>query len=1437
MKPFDVLDRHTFIHQHLLLEASAGTGKTFSIQHIVTRLLLATNKGEEPLLLSQILLVTFTRAATRDLKYRVRTNLQESLHLLESSLYGKDSQKIPDYIQAIIETGKEAVEKARNRLQEALLLFDQASIFTIHSFCARMLRQFPLAGDLGLHAHVSEEHSSDKEKRQIIADFFRTELDWNLFFPAQIAILLKGDPNQQKLIRLMQRQYSFPPFSTSQEMFFQWSEKMNSVKIRWNILPEKLLEDFIVQSSHYRNHTQGMTKKEVAAKIAVFAHLFGKNQWTMKELNDLVQEGLLWIDALHPSLQKKGNLEQEKLHYPHFTEEIRKSLDPLIRSARDFSTILSRVAAACGQLLQRRQLENEKLSPDDLLYKMGQAIHRPSFVHHIREQYQAAIIDEFQDTDPLQWEIFRKIFFAEHREWKGYCHLVGDPKQSIYSFRQADIYTYLDAAKTIGENGCYSLTTNYRSHRNLIYALNALFSSENLPSFIALPTISHFLSYEPVHPPSTVDGETIRDHRGAVHFFCCDRTDHTNKQIDSERDIFFPFILQEIRRIHEEQKYPFSRFAVLVSDRYQGSRLAEFFDEYGMPYHLQRGTTITLSNSLELFKQCMEIILDPQDKGRIRIALAGSFIGWNCEEIQNDHLFSYALHWIHELRNHLFDKGFASFFEQFIRQQTKPNGKRIIEVIMEQNDGMHLYEDLEHIAHLVIKYQGTEWKNLEGISLFLNQLREWGKNGDDRIQRFQDPMSEGVKIATIHVSKGLEFPIVFALGLINRHHRQEDVIPFHDNGKKIWAVANKQSQEYQKYCEEQDAEKIRQLYVACTRAKVRLYIPAIFHPSQEKIAYGETSPLDLFFARLGQRSCSYEELYERIASGYAPHIKNFLHEMGKSHSISYSLDEKHNPSSLVQPHFSTLVSPPQPAISFSQVRVSSFSSLVAHGPQKEIPFISVNKNRHTLPAHAETGKFLHTILQKISFRDFASLHSEQEAIPLIQPFIQDTFFEEWLEVITSMIYRTLSIEISQISPGFCLSLLEPHHVYREMPFIFSQTEKNLELGHSDRDRFMKGVIDLLFFYNGHYYLVDWKTNWLGENEEAYHTPQLEIAMEKNSYYVQANIYKEMARKYLKVTEKRSFKECFGGVFYLFLRGLAPGKNTGIYFYPLFLFYCFFSLLGETSLDEFSAREEFTQEMLDLQKLCEEGGKELLGETTYLLLGLDADTPPCIAFYGDKERNDKVRITFINGILNTYQDVLDSVELLCTSHGRTKIHYICRPTQGWTWDISLAVMVKLAFTFGYRSSCCYLLADVWRSLIEEMGGVEGGGTIMHYGHSLGGSETDRACELLTPEEQKMIRVITFGSPTLVRDQGFQKVLNIVSMNDGVSSLFLDPNGHIQAFFDPNTNVKYYGTLNYTGFFFDSSAWPMDHLLNGPTYGPLLWKMGEEFLQEFPPIDFH
>lgn len=248
---------------------------------------------------------------------------------------------------------------------------------------------------------------------------------------------------------------------------------------------------------------------------------------------------------------------------------------------------------------------------------------------------------------------------------------------------------------------------------------------------------------------------------------------------------------------------------------------------------------------------------------------------------------------------------------------------------------------------------------------------------------------------------------------------------------------------------------------------------------------------------------------------------------------------------------------------------------------------------------------------------------------------------------------------------------------------------------------------------------------------------------------------------------------------------------------------------------------------EMGEAFEKVGKKFLGEGFWHFFGYHTHHPSQIGSYGKGELNDKVRITFINGILTGNNLINENLDLISKSHGGVNVHYVFRSTEGWTWDVGKAILIKFGFQIGFRSHHAYLLAKLWKELIHELGGVGNGGVIIHYAHSLGGSDTDRAKSFLSPEELKMIRVITFGSATLVRNEGYQSVINYISVRDGVSCFLIEPLGHIRNYFDPKSNVI------WLSHFFAWPIFPGDHPLSWKTYRTVLSDYGERFLKEFAP----
>jgi len=282
MNSFNVLDRNVQVHRNYLLEASAGTGKTFSIQNIVVRLLIEESQKQiNPFSLEEILVVTFTKAATRDLRLRIRSNIEKALGLLNKWECGQNQEDIPDYLLAILEQKKEVINRAKKRLQYALYTFDSAQIFTIHSFCARMMKNYALECDIGIHSDISENSFSGTEIIQIVRDFFRTEIRKENYSPAQIGIFLKKDPQQKKLLKAIQSGYECADSCSFEILFQKFSIEMMWLKKRFGLNKEDMIKDFKAQYELYKNYNVGETKNEsllmerlIYFFPSVFLHLF-----------------------------------------------------------------------------------------------------------------------------------------------------------------------------------------------------------------------------------------------------------------------------------------------------------------------------------------------------------------------------------------------------------------------------------------------------------------------------------------------------------------------------------------------------------------------------------------------------------------------------------------------------------------------------------------------------------------------------------------------------------------------------------------------------------------------------------------------------------------------------------------------------------------------------------------------------------------------------------------------------------------------------------------------------------------------------------------------------------------------------------------------------------------------------------------------------------
>lgn len=1145
MKAFNVLDREEKIHKNHLLEASAGTGKTFAIENMVVRLLL-----DQPISINQILIVTFTRAATRDLKIRIRSNIEKALHCFRG-----ESLHIPDYLKVWIEKGEESLFYARRKLEEALFSFDQAQIFTIHGFCSRMLREFIFDGDLAIEAAKDEVCCDDTQMIQTIRDYFRTEMDENTYSNTQLNILLKDYENsiqklEEELLNVLKKGLEIEQLPHFQEQVIFFQQSMEKLK-ELNLKPKKIEEDFFQQAPFYKIHNKNKEiKEEYLERLTRFSALFGKDDWNKDDLNILIRDGILFLDLFTTeNLNQKGKKSLNvSLHYPELSPILKERLLPIVTMAKSSTATFSRIAAGCQKLWQRSLNMKEILNFDSLLKCMEKAIQNSIFSEKVRSLYKAAIIDEFQDTDPLQWRIFNTLFLEESK-FQGILYLVGDPKQSIYSFRQADIYTYLSASESIGKANHASLNTNFRSHPPLVDALNVLFSANSTPNFMPLPKTDSSMEYTEVKS-ADISEKIFCDSLGSIHF-CLAKKEARQNLEKVEESQFFPFYLQEISRLQEKDGFSFDSHAILVADRYQAQRVSRFLEKNGIPTNCQRNTSLVESSAYRSFYEILFAVIHSHNQNAIKKALSSCLIGFSCVDILNissSNSFERIISLFIFLKKQLYQEGLASFFNALIQIRWNDT-ETILERILTYEHGLHFYEDLNQLFQLLLEHEEKENASPEGLLQFLDFLEDAEYSNKEALKKRNQAEKNAVNILTLHASKGLEFDIVFAIGLIKRNSISEKLIPMAGSeGIKLSPLLDSDSLEFKNYCLELDAEKMRQLYVAMTRAKFRLYLPTIIDSEVESPPLGQASPMELFLAKLGHPQSPVEELYRRMAGYDGTNVIHFIEQLPKKTKISYSFLEKLPTHNTKQPpqKIQEIHPPSKVALAVVEELVVSFTSLHTSNLQninkERVPDHCVDKEKtvHTLPAGAEIGIVLHEILEKIEFQKAHLLQDSKELVQQMRPFLKNSSFEEWEDVIAEMVFNALKAPFLFHGPCFRLSEIPSSLMHKEIEFLYP----------SDTNDFVKGVIDLIFYHNDRYYIVDWKSNWLGPSKENYSNSYLEESMAANHYFLQAEIYTNALKKYLNLFDKRPFHDIFGGCLYLFLRGLSSNdSSSGIFYIP------------------------------------------------------------------------------------------------------------------------------------------------------------------------------------------------------------------------------------------------------------------------------------------------
>lgn len=1184
---FDLLN--TPLEGTNLIEASAGTGKTYTITGLFLRLIV-----EKKMTVDQILVVTFTEAATNELKDRIRKKLREVIEAF-SRQEGEDLVTVAFIKKYADHAG------ALSSLQDALRDFDQAAIFTIHGFCQRMLTQnaFESSSLFDTELITNQENL----KREIVQDFWRKH-----FYhasPLFVNYALQQEFHPEKLLTLAGNKIFQPGLKIIPEVAFldstshqqEFLEAFHQAQQSWkNARPEveKILVNYEgLNRNRYRKES---CKNWIAAMDRFLASgetsslLFDKfEKFTTTEISSATKNG--FSPPIHPFFNLCQNLKD-------------KNDELTIAFQQQLQGLKKELFAAVPDALQKTKADRNVQSFDDLLLKLYHALSDEvgtELARSIRNKYHAALIDEFQDTDPVQYAIFKKIFDHEN----SILFLIGDPKQAIYGFRGADIFAYMKASNHTQAR--YTLAKNWRSGKNLVAAINTIFGSASQPFVFEAISYERISAADEATNQVVIDSDDRSNASLQLWFLDAGRFSDSGKPISKStaRELIIDSVSNEIARLIQLGKtkkatianapLKAADIAVLVRRNSEAIQMQQALSQMNVPSVLYSNANIFDAHEATEIERVIAAMAEPNHEKELKAALATDMLGFSGEaldQITKDEIQWEA--WFAKFQNYheIWSKrGFIRMFRQFLSDE------KILTRLISLPDGERRATNVLHLSEIL--HQASIEKNLKmtDVVKWLSEQRDPNSQRSEEHQLRLESDEKAVKIVTIHKSKGLEYPIVFCPFTWDgsKLNKNELDFAFHNENENMRLTLDIGSDQLDmnRMAAEKEllAENLRLFYVALTRAKHRCYVV------WGKINESETSAPGYIFHQPEILS------RESIVNSVGEHVKSLddaimLEELTVLRDRSAGAIDV-TPLRIQQPVSPLSSDDQKPGLSpiefkaniDRQWRVSSFSSLVYrhpyepdHADRDAVPGLSPTRSAEperivtqeptslifNFPGGFKAGMFFHHLFENLDF----SVKDKSIFESLVAESLPNFGYDmQWQQTICDMIENVISVPLDPARSDFTLSRVQQTDRLNEMEFYFpiksisNQKLKSLFSKHSRQQipeafpehieklnfapmrGFMKGFIDMVFNFENKYYLVDWKSNNLGNRAEDYDQKTMFAEMTAQYYFLQYYIYTVALDKYLKLRQPDyRYERDFGGVFYIFLRGIDPGKghDFGVY---------------------------------------------------------------------------------------------------------------------------------------------------------------------------------------------------------------------------------------------------------------------------------------------------
>lgn len=1156
------------LDRRVLIEASAGTGKTWTLCMLVLRLLLESGHA-----LSEILIVTFTEAATAELRYRLRARLIEA----RDSLTGRRSDAA---LEALLQRAGAA---AAERIETALASMDQARISTIHGFCQHVLSSWPLLCGRGFETELLENQA--ELIREVVGDVWRTELYTADETRQRLLLQLAGlkpetlEGTVKALSGLSDDGFDLLPAAPAEPAAVAWEalqQGFERLRPLWQTQAEA------IEALLHTAISQGQLKGNVyrldwlPGLLTTAAEIFGVPYLALPDKADKLDKlAKLGSEKLQAAL-KAGPLPQ----HPFFAE-----IDGFVAHARELMQAAQseklRLQHALLPLIRTRLRERKALSSqagfDDLLLDTRQALLGPrgeELADCLRRAYPVALIDEFQDTDPIQSEIFQRIYT------QGPLFLIGDPKQSIYRFRGADIFAYLQLARQPGLER-FSLDTNYRSVAGLLTGCERLFGA---PGVFAPGEDLPEIPWQSVRAGRATSGEAQA--ASPLVLWIEPDVELTAGQAQAR---VARGVVGEIQRLLA-QGHDAREIAVLTRTHRQARQLGQLMSESGLPHLVQAGDPVVNSPEAWELGLILEAVLWPGDVRRLKRALSTRLLGRQAAEIEALNLQPERLDaelerfgaW-HQL---LKDRPLVQTLPRLLlRLETEAGiGSRLAA----DADGERSLVNLRQLQELLLEASAAPGMTLAGLLSWLLRQRQQPEATARFLQQIES-QKPAVRILTIHASKGLEFPIVFCPWLWSESEGRglvscTDAV---SGRRRVWigetADPGREPLAARQQLEAR-AESLRLAYVALTRARERCYLAWIWQKGPGK----------------KENRCAWSPLGQLLG------LAGTLAEPGRLEQQLAGLSPQLQLAPLPRMLPLQRPTPPEPVLaaaapawhprrvwrinSFSRLRASlpdtlnagaepaaeafdasaemqldaDLASAVAPAEAASWPEVAPSADAawpdpaapEGLPGGSRVGSFLHKLLERADFS--ADRLTLARLLERLLPTCPELRGHE--AGLLELIWTCLHVPLDPERPGLRLATLT--QAQREAPFYFPvrpqpagalgrllsahgllapNLNPRLEPG------LLTGRLDLLFGWQGRYHVLDYKSTFLGSRAEDYAPEQLRASLEASGQQLQGLLYSVALHRWLRLRLPGYVPERhLGGSYFLFLRGLVPDTSRGIY---------------------------------------------------------------------------------------------------------------------------------------------------------------------------------------------------------------------------------------------------------------------------------------------------